>query len=452
MKKVCITLLLGPVLALTNANLLAQELYTAKGYWTELNKESYTALLDRQNSGDTLTTYEKYYLEDYESYLKSYYDRMTDEEKARFAAMKLQWDLEASSLLDGDATDFDLRTRDRLVNGIYGFYYGLSLSIIISPDEAGASIGLPLVTAGLWQLGPVINRKKYENITPATIRAGNTGKLLGLGYGISAGLAVAGDDTNSGSWIFGLSTVGSIALGEFAFQRQKRYNLTEGYVEIVRIYGFLGPAVTGLTAASFSPNSRAIGASLLLGGAGGLLIGDYVARQYDIHPGDADVISSFFWISGGLGFAFAGSAFDGISGSGTLMIPAASFVAGTLYAQKSVRGINFTKKQGSTIKLASGGAALIGLGFAAMFQADQPFLIIGLPSAFALVTHQLLVNSYKKRILENRFNIGRKQTGRAQFSMQVSPENYLLNRSLSEATVAKNPSLSYPIVRLKLKF
>ena len=101
--------------------------------------------------------------------------------------------------------------------------------------------------AGVWQLGPVINKRKYENISLATIRAGNTGKILGLGYGPAMGLAISGNSDDSYKWVLRLATIGSITLGELAFQNQKQKNHSLGFVEMVRLYGFLGPITTGLT-------------------------------------------------------------------------------------------------------------------------------------------------------------------------------------------------------------
>jgi hypothetical protein len=263
--KVCIANLL--ITMAFSTNLLAQELYTAKGYWTELNKEGYQKILKKQTQGDVLTEEETYFLQDYQDYLKRYYDRMSEDEKLKFVQMQAQWDSQTNAPADQAPEDFNLRTRDRLVNGLYGAYYGASLVAIFESESAGVIAGVPLIMAGVWQLGPVINKKKYEDISLATIRAGNSGKLLGLGYGAAAGLAIGGNSEDTYKWVLGLSTVGSIALGEIAFQTQKNRQLSEGHVDIMRLYGFLGPTVTGLGIISANvENANLVGASLLAGG------------------------------------------------------------------------------------------------------------------------------------------------------------------------------------------
>jgi hypothetical protein len=187
-EKICLTILLS-IFAFQN-NLLAQELYTAKGYWTELNRENYKTILQKQTSGDSLSTDESYFLQDYQEYLERYYERMSEDEKLKFVQMKAQWDNQSTAAVNQSPEDFNLRTKDRLVNGLYGAYYGVSLVALFESESAGVIAGVPLIMAGVWQLGPVINKKKYEDISLATIRAGNSGKLLGLGYGAAAGLAI----------------------------------------------------------------------------------------------------------------------------------------------------------------------------------------------------------------------------------------------------------------------
>jgi hypothetical protein len=137
---------------------------------------------------------------------------------------------------------------------VYGAYYGIS--IVVGTEASGpAAVGIIPLTAGLWQLGPVINKKKYQGINANTIRAGNSGRVLGLLNGAFLGLALAGDSDNSGNTALLFSTAGSIALGEIGFQTQKRKNFSEGHIEMMRHYGFLGPFTAGMIIAS-SENQR----------------------------------------------------------------------------------------------------------------------------------------------------------------------------------------------------
>jgi hypothetical protein len=434
---------------------IGQDLYSARGYWVELHKESYQKIIEKRAKGDSLTENEIFYLNDYEAYLDTYYQRMTETEKVRYEQLKNQWDTEVLAPDFTKQNDFELRPRDRFRNGAYGFYYGSSLVGITNIDNAAAA-GIPLIMAGLWQLGPVINPKKYENISAATMRSASTGKLLGLGYGAAMGLAFGGESEDTGDFALAFSTIGSISLGEAAFQWQKKKSISEGHIELMRHYGLLGPGVALLgIAAAKADDANTIGATLLVGGVGGLLIGNRLAKKYDYTPGDVDAISSLTLITTGLGFTVAAESIDNNSSTGLLLIPAATAIAGSIVGQNSVRGVKLTKKQGSTISLSSGGAALIGLGFAAIFESESAGVIIGVPSALALLTHQIVFHSYKMKNLESNLKLGSTRTKPVSFSMKATPENYFVNKNLSpDKVIVTNhfPRLANPIVNLKLTF
>ncbi|QLH34016.1 MAG: hypothetical protein HWD62_17865 [Cyclobacteriaceae bacterium] len=123
-------------------------------------KESYRKIAERKLKGDSLTRSELLYLEDYEKYLAGYYDRLSEEEKQKYQQLKTQWDLELNTHAQ-PSSDFELRTRDRLVNAVYGAYYGFSIVRGAEIDGPAAAGIIPIV-AGLWQLGPVINQKNLK--------------------------------------------------------------------------------------------------------------------------------------------------------------------------------------------------------------------------------------------------------------------------------------------------
>ena len=58
-----------------NIHAFSQELYTARGYWIEATKEPYRKLIQKQTVGDSLTTNEVTYIQDYQTYLASYFNR-----------------------------------------------------------------------------------------------------------------------------------------------------------------------------------------------------------------------------------------------------------------------------------------------------------------------------------------------------------------------------------------
>lgn len=437
------------ILLLGNSSIIAQELYTARGFWQETKKETYRKIADRKLKGDSLTTSELAYLEDYEKYLASYYERLSDEEKRKYQQQKTQWDLELATP-PTTVKDFELRTRDRLINGVYGAYYGIS--IVVGTEASGpAAVGIIPLTAGLWQLGPVINKKKYQGINANTIRAGNSGRLLGLVNGAFLGLALAGDSDNSGNTSLLFSTAGSIALGEIGFQTQKRKNFSEGHIEMMRHYGFLGPFTAGMIiATSETSDNHAIGAGLLSGGVVGLVIGNNVAKKYDYSQGDTDAISALSIVSAGFGFAVVAESIAGNDNPGVFLLPAVTAIAGTMLGQKSVKGIHFTKSQGNMISFATGGAALVGIGLMVVLEAETGLVAIGVPSLFALIAHQAMFSSYKKENLA-QLKLGQSANKRMQLSMNVAPENYFTNKRAGEKIV-QTGQLASPIVKLRLKF
>lgn len=448
-------ILLALIFSLSISQLTAQHLYTAQGYWEEFQKKNYQQILLKRSNRESLTKEEVNFIEDYTQYLDNYYARLSDAEKEKVDDMLLDWEFQRGNenVLVAQETDFDLRTRDRLINGVYGFYYGLSLAALFEVEDAGVGIGLPLIMAGAWQLGPVLNKKKYEHISLATIRAGNTGKFLGAGYGAALGAAIAGDSDNDYKWILGLSTLGSISLGELAFQGQKKKNLSLGTVEMMRLYGFLGPIVTGFGSLAIDPNNvQLFGGAIVVGGVGGLLLGKNAAKKYDYSQGDVDVVSSLMIISAGLGATIAIGTIEENSNTGLLLIPAATAIAGTAFGQKSVKGVHLTKRQGSTIQLASGGAALIGLGVVALTEAEDPAWYVGTASVSALFMHQVLFSSYKKKNFEKNLNLGKNDESWIKFTMKVTPENYFAHKNMSEKQFMANPDLTYPIVNFKLTF
>ncbi|MEQ1588721.1 MAG: hypothetical protein ABL895_22740, partial [Cyclobacteriaceae bacterium] len=61
------------ILLAFNWQVQAQDLYTAKGYWTELNKDTYKKIQQKKLKGDSLTVNETAYVKDYDDYLVNYY-------------------------------------------------------------------------------------------------------------------------------------------------------------------------------------------------------------------------------------------------------------------------------------------------------------------------------------------------------------------------------------------
>ncbi len=441
------------------ANLAAQGVYTARGYWEESNKSTYKQIKLKQIVGDELSDDELDYLNDFEIFLATYYEKMSSEEKAKYERMRFQWDREINNqkqIVNTQSDDFEWRGIDRALNIGYGLYYGASIVSLLEIDNAGVA-GIPLVMGGLWAMGPIINPKKYENINRSVVRASNAGKFLGLIYGGSLGLIAAGgsDSSNEGKAAFIMSSVGSIALGEFAFQLQKKRNYSDGHIEIMRHHGVLG-AYTGLSiiAAAQAETGRPYGIGALLGSGAGLAIGNIASRNYAYTRGDGRYATNMSSVGIGLGFAISSQiAMNNDAEAGLFLIPAGLGILGTIVGQKNTQGVNLTSRQGSTINYASGGAALVGLGMSAIIQTDSPAIIFGLASGFALATQEILFAKYKKENMNLELSRNNKEKG-IEYSLNFRPENYILNQKLQAgANIFSNYSLlSNPIVNFNFKF
>jgi hypothetical protein len=438
-------------------HLAAQDIYTARSYWQETTREPYLSAKRKQQRGDSLSVNEKQYLQDYEEYLLKHFSRLTPEEQQRYFTFKPQWDLALPDVTSPVMVEeFEWRGRDRFRNALYGLYYGATVVALLDIESAAAA-GIPLLTSGIWLLGPPLNPKKYEGISQSTIRASNTGKFLGLIYGASLGLTLAGDSESSGDLSLALSSVASITLGEVAFQKYKRKPIPDGYIEMLRHYGVLGPGVgLAAVAATGTESTNLIGAGLLAGGVTGLLVGNQQAKKYDYTRGDVDIISSLSVISTGLGFTMIAHLLEDEGYSeAVFLIPAGAAVTATVLGQRSVRQANFTKKQGSTVNLATAGAALVGLGVVVtLIDSDSPTLWIGVPSALALIMHQVLFHRYKRDNFVAQ-GIGVNRHGRTPLycSVKFTPENLMVHQKLRPHLFSDfQRGVNNPLVKLTLTF
>jgi predicted transcriptional regulator len=100
----------------------AQGIFTARGYWEESNKETYRIIKQKSNTGIALTADETSYLQDFETYLSNYYQRLSEDEKALYAKMKDQWDRELMGPEQRIIVEeeFEWRGRDYATNIFYG--------------------------------------------------------------------------------------------------------------------------------------------------------------------------------------------------------------------------------------------------------------------------------------------------------------------------------------------
>src|SRR5262249_608939 len=136
------------------------------------------------------------------------------------------------------------------------------------------------------------------------------------------------------------------------------------------------------------------------------------------------------------------------------LIPAATSIAGTLIGQKSVRNAHLTDQQGSTLNLATAGSALVGLGVVAMTKTETPAVWVGVPTACALITYEILVNKYKTENMTKGLRGYLDRDKKYDLSLKVSPESYFLNKQLQvkDYSPQQFAALQNPIVKLTLTF
>jgi len=409
--------------------------------------------------GESLNNDETFYFSDFEKYLANYFQRLPDEEKQKYDLMKEEWNRnllnkDAQSAIDTSQNTFQWKTRDRFNSAAFGIYYGVSLGTMANLSST-SSFGLSLITGGLMLLGPALNPKRFKGISRTTIEAQSTGRLLGLGYGAGLGLALVGINPQSEKVIFPLSSLGSIILGEIGFQYQKRRKIGAGEIGLMGHYGTLVPlAGISLLAAGQGIESRSYGLMIFGAGIGGLLIGRKISKSYSFTCGDVDAISSLAWILVGLGFTAVAATLENNNNpsTGLNLIPAGAAILGTLIGQRQVKNARLTDQQGSTMDLASAGAALVGLGIAVAAKFESPTPILGLPTALALITHQLLLSNFKMKNLKLRSGLIKKENFK--FSMNLNPENYFIGKKMGQVRNLNflSPQVQNPVFNLRLTF
>ena len=113
-----------------------------------------------------------------------------------------------------------------------------------------------------------------------------------------------------------------------------------------------------------------------------------------------------------------------------------------------------TDQQGSTINLASGGSALIGLGILAIAKTTSPAIWFGIPSAMALITNQVLLHDFKMKNLEANLGRGHFKNHRYYVSLRVTPEGYFINKfiPLGDYSPQTYARIQVSVVKVNLTF
>ena len=422
--------------------LMAQQ-YTASGYWKLEHDPSYIALQQRQNTGQSLTSDEVTILENHKKKLTDYFASMSDDEKALYYKNRTVWSEQPGAVDKSyEQQNADVYSGDRSVyskylvsSGLFGLLYG-GAAVAVFDMGGGAAAGLPLLTAGAGTLIPLLTLKE-KNVTYNSLILSMHGKGIGFAQGAALSLIFTGDNIEDGKLMLGLATASSIALGRVGFNLGRNRPWTPGRASMYSYYGALMP-LEGLVIdfAAGAEDPRIFGATSLVFGAGGYLIADMISRKNNYTVGDVTATGVLAGYNALLGFGIMSEIIyrNEDAGMGILFIPAVTTLAGSIAGHSLTRDTRFTNQQGRNLALASGGGALIGLGIAAIINADSPTPYYLLPYATGLGTYAILFNRYKKNNSTAYMN---KDKGN-KWNINIMPQNIVLNRQLSNIS---NPRL-----------
>lgn len=337
----------------------------------------------------------------------------------------------------------DLLFRRRVVSsGVNSLFYGLALVAIIEPESEAAAAGVPIVAAGLGALVPVlINESRPITVNQLTLTT--HGQLVGWahGFGLSAlilgdGLFDDTDEEESGigtdaKIAIGLGALTSIGMGIAGKSIGKNKPWSEGQAAMFAHWGGIMPLTTTFAALSVSEDARVIGASVLLGGAAGYMIGNYINRQDAYTRGDVRAIGTLTALNGTLGAFIYGD----IVGSGEAepaqwgwLCPAAGVISGTLIGQAWLKSADLTPRQGMTSIWSATGGAVLGLGVALLVNSESLTPWYAIPYATSLGSYAIAVEMMKKK---NAGMVSITDGGKNHWSFSFMPQNYFLNEKIA---------------------
>jgi hypothetical protein len=418
------------------SQLMAQN-YIASDFWKMEQDSVYNSLKKRQSNGDSLSVGEKDYFIKYKAKLDNYFEKMSDSEKSWYYQNRAMWERQPGAMnklkvpQEPDIYLGEKSTYSRYIawSGVFGFAYGLAAVGILDINEGGA-IAIPLLTAGASTLIPLLTTKD-QKVTYNSLKLSIHGKTAGAIHGAALSMLLQGDNVGDNYKVMlGLSTLSSIGLGRLGYVLGRDKPWSPGRAGLYTCYGILMPLEGATIAGALGVEDvRVVGLAILAGGAGGYLIADRVAQKYDFTPGDITATKSLIVTNTLLGIGIMSDVLSNSEGSGTgiLLVPAATALGGTLLSHYWLRDAHLTSQQGRNTALATFGGAAMGLGVAALFQSESatPYYLIpyitGL-SSFALIVHKYKQNNqvqFFKTEKDNKWNLN------------IMPQNILLNQKFA---------------------
>lgn len=429
--------------------MLTAQNYTAAGYWNMENDSSYVQLKERQTRGDSLSVQEQSYLLDFKSKLDAFFEKLSDEEKSLYYKYRSTWaknPFEAEK--DPLSQDQDVFSGEKsaytqylISSGVFGFIYGLTAVGIIEPENDGVQIGIPLLSAGVATLIPVLTTRDRQ-VTYNSLKLSLHGKALGYAHGAALGLLLQGDEMENSKLLLTLGGLSSIAMGRAGYVLGRDKPWSPGRVALYSHYGILMPLEgVALVLAFESDNARIYGATILASGAAGYLLADRIADWNDFTKGDIISTQAFTFLHAGLGFGIlADLNYDSGDLNGSdFLFPAIGAMGGSLAGHYITRNTRLTKQQGRNTALAATGGAVVGLGMAALIQAERPTLYYILPYISGMTTYGILVNKYRKS--SNMSVTGDNESGG--WNINLTPYNIFLNKKIAAGILANPGKKSY---------
>jgi hypothetical protein len=412
----------------------AGQQYTARGYWMMEHDADYIMLSGRQSAGEILSDADKARLENFSVKLAEYFALMTDEEKSLYYKNRAGWSArpgsvyqETEQIYSGERSTY---TKYVAASGVYGFLYG-SAGIYILGLESEAAIGIPLITGGLSALMPLATVKD-KVVTTNSLLLSLHGKGIGAFQGAMLGVALVGNGNSDEGWgklVAGLSIASSITFGHVGFSMGKKGNWTPGKIKLYTHYGILIPLESlALTSAFGVEDARIYGITSLAGGAVGYLIAGNIAKRNNFTRGDIFSIQTFTALNTGLGLGIISDI--KYPESASILIPAATAMAGTLLSQTWVKNARLTNQQGRNTILATTGGAAVGFGISRLVSGyDVSTLDYVMPYITGLITYSVVTESYRRR---NNAMVFAKESPTG-WHFNLMPQNIFLNNRIASS-------------------
>lgn len=419
--------------------------YTAKSYWTELNRPEYRFLKQREINNETLSNSQKKWLEQYEKYLGDYFEILSKTEKENYYQNKQAWYVEANLKeiqpkgSEGPKRDTELLLKHIGYSGASGLIYGIMLSHILDLDET-KSTGLTMVMAGGSMLYPILS-PQYNNINNNSLWLRSHGKIAGGIYGYSLGMAIYSDnikgyydytkDTVTGVYVRGhdrealaISLAASYGLGVLGFRLGKKVNWSDGRVSLYQYYGYAVPALTSSIIYSTGYDEyRGYGINVLLSAPIGYLAATKVSQLADYTRGDITALVGLTAIGAAYGTSLM--LFAEWEDESAILAPTLAATAGSAIGHFVLSDTRLSRPEGRRVNYAAIGGGLIGFGVAFFIEPDDPGWYVFLPATTSLIGYSFLLRYYKAR---QQTDVTLRNKANPLFHINFYPENLLYTR------------------------